>query len=792
MKRTIYKNVKATFKSKWLQLTAIGIIIMMSSFIYTTMSYSVSSLEIPTMAYLEKYIQEDFSIEMLEIMTERELVEHHAREAIPPEVFTLSGLSHYDQLLFRKLIASRIKTVKDIYPYLELELRELKRLYFDYSGQNHQAMLVKDAASINLSYIEKGKKPEREHEIAVSRIYAEKNNLQIGDTLAIGHIDYTISGYVLFPDYTFPMFDRSFLIDNSKQTLILATDRTFQAINGQNIYRLSGLVADGKKEDFKTKVIDTVSDHPELDFILTVVLTENQMRSGAIYDELKGGRVFSLGFSIIIAVIAMVMVTLLVHRILKAQRAQIGLIRSLGYKSKEIAVPFITFILLLVMPLLVSGYFSGIYSAGPMRDLYLDFYILPSEALYQSWFVFASAIVVPLLVFVLLSTLIIQKMLSVKPLDLLNPNREEDITRLTRAANYLLKKVRPKTRFKYLYILNNSAKFFTFFVGIMFSTILIFIGFSMSGIVERMTTATFEKTEYQYQAYIDIARGLPDIQEGQEKFLSYPNASFEDTSITAVGLGKDNRLFNLFDAKDENITAKIEEGIIVTRSLSIKQDILPGDILDVSIANRTYPLTVKGVAEDYSADVIYSEIEALSKMISDGQDSSLFSGIYSRQKPDSDFYAVVLDKSAVADQALLMQQFIAYTVNFLIAISCLTAILILFVLTTMTVEDNYYNISLLKVMGYSKKEVNSMILDSYLIYSVFSFLLSTPIALIFLEWINKFFIINYDLVFPFELRLIHIMMTLVILLAIFFAGTWNAKNKAGKISLQETLKAYRE
>jgi len=792
MKKTLYNNVKATFKSKWLQLTAIGIIIMMSSLIYTTMSYSVSSLEMPTMAYLEEYVQEDFSIEVLEIMTVQELLEQHIKESIPPGIFTLNDLRRYDQALFRALITDRIEAVENIYPYLELELRELKQFYYNHAGQNHQALLVKDAEIINLSYIEKGIKPEQDHEIAISRIYAKKNSLEIGDTLTIEKADYTISGFVLFPDYTFPMFDNTFLIDNSMQTLILTTENTFQAISGHNIYRLSGLIAEDKKDDFKSQVIDTIYDQPELDFVLSVVLTENQMRSGAIYDELKGGRVFSLGFSIIIAGITMVMVSLLVHRILKAQRAQIGVIRALGYKSKEIAIPFIIFILLLVLPLLIVGYFIGLLAAGPMRDLYLDFYLLPTEALYQNWLVFTTAIIAPLLVFVILSVLIIHNMLSIKPLDLLNPDREGEVNRLTRTANYLLKKVRPKTKFKYLYILKNSTKFFAFFTGILFSTILIFIAFAMNGLVERMTTATFENTEYQYQAYIDITKGLPVIQEDQEKFLSYPNAALGKISLTAMGLEIDNQLYNLYNDKGENITRKIKNGVVVTKSLSIKQNILPGDMLDISIASRTYPLEVKGITEDYSADLLYFEIEALSNMVTGGKDETLFSGIYTDQKPTGDFYAVIIDKEAIADQALLMQRFMDYTVNFFIAISCLIAVLILFVLTTMAVEDNYYNISLLKVMGYRKKEVNAMILDSYLIYTILSFLISIPLALIFLSWTSDFFTTNYDLVFPFEIRLIQILMALGILLAVFFAGTWNAKKKAAGISLQETLKAYRE
>ena len=49
--------------------------------------------------------------------------------------------------------------------------------------------------------------------------------------------------------------------------------------------------------------------------------------------------------------------------------------------------------------------------------------------------------------------------------------------------------------------------------------------------------------------------------------------------------------------------------------------------------------------------------------------------------------------------------------------------------TAFTVERNYYAISLLKVLGYSRREVNSMILDSYLVYSLLCYALSMPIAL---------------------------------------------------------------
>jgi putative ABC transport system permease protein len=110
----------------------------------------------------------------------------------------------------------------------------------------------------------------------------------------------------------------------------------------------------------------------------------------------------------------------------------------------------------------------------------------------------------------------------------------------------------------------------------------------------------------------------------------------------------------------------------------------------------------------------------------------------------------------------------------------------------MTVEDNYYNISLLKVMGYSKKEVSSMVLDSYLAYTIISFIASIPITLVALGWMVEFFAQGYGMVIPFEFRSVHALYGFIIIMVIFYGGTYAGKRKINKIALQEVLKAYGE
>ena len=54
----LLKNVIKTLRKKWMQLVAIGFIIILSSATYTMMFYGLSGIEEPTEAYLSDYNQE--------------------------------------------------------------------------------------------------------------------------------------------------------------------------------------------------------------------------------------------------------------------------------------------------------------------------------------------------------------------------------------------------------------------------------------------------------------------------------------------------------------------------------------------------------------------------------------------------------------------------------------------------------------------------------------------------------------------------------------------------------------
>ena len=159
--------------------------------------------------------------------------------------------------------------------------------------------------------------------------------------------------------------------------------------------------------------------------------------------------------------------------------------------------------------------------------------------------------------------------------------------------------------------------------------------------------------------------------------------------------------------------------------------------------------------------------------------------------PEDD-YKVIIKKSDILKQSEIMQRFVKVAVYGLIIVAVILAVIILYILTTLTVEDNIYSISLLKVMGFNKAEIRSMILNSYLTYCVFAYLLSVPITMNLLNLMTWYLSHEFNMYMPMEINLPGILIGFLLIFGIYLMGTINANRKINNISLQEVLKVYTE
>jgi putative ABC transport system permease protein len=781
----LLKNVLKTLQGKWMQLSAIGIIVIFSSMLYTMMFYGLSGIAEPTITYLEKSNQEDFSVEMLSMVTPEESQYPIVRNLLSKGIYTLSDVKKIEPVTFQKIIDSRIESFEKVYSDFSLELRQYKTLDFEYKGKSNKALIAKDSKKINLTYMEEGVKPSKDNEVALNKIYADKNSIKIGDSFVLKNKAYKVTGYVLFPDYTLPTFDNTFNVDTGLQVLVLLTDREYEDISAKESFRLSGINLTGSE-------IDTAYDKDKLPFVTQIITTATNMRSGAIYDELSQGRVTGLGIGIFIAAIAVIIVSIMMSNLLHSERGQIGILKAMGYRRLEIAMPYFLSVVSMAFLMLIIGYIIGSAYAEPLKRLYLDFYLLPEANIDQSITVFATAIFVPLFFFAAFSGAIIYKMLGEGPLELLRPHETTSLNWLSKYISRLLTRAKGKTKFKYLHAIRSTGSFVIFFIGIMFSTLLITFSFMMNGMMDRMTVGYLHNVDYKYQSYADFTKRIPEPKIGEEKFLIYPFAYIGDKVVSLEGLSPNNTLYKLYNDTGEDITRYIQNYAVITKQLSLKLGINEGDTIKIKVNKEYYSFTVRGITDEYTSDQVYLNISKLSNMVSENKSSRLYSGIYSTSEPSSEYYNMIISKEGIIEQSKSMANYTDFMINIMIWSSAIISASILFVLTSFTVEKNYYAISLLKVLGYKRREVNSMILNSYFVYALISYAASMPVALAILKWMENLFLAEYGIIIPLKFNPADMLKGLAILVVIFLAGTYASRRKIGKIPLQEVLKTYGE
>lgn len=778
--KVLFKNVYKSFFNKKFQLLAVAVIRFLASFLYTTMFLTTSSLQVKVDEYSTDYEIEDFSISTIDFLTSDEISNLDSAILTSDFNFTLTQLRSIDYSTYNELMNQRIKTIEETYESnYRLMLREGKVLTFgSYSLRSYFS-----SDDINKTYLENGRFPVIDNEVCLNKTFLKNHDFKIDDQIIFDGVEYTIVGEVLFVDYSLAIIDNQMLIDMENSGVALFTDNQLENLKGQEFIYLSGIYDNEKI--FQKEVIDEFNDNP-LEFVNSITLTKNQIRSGAIIEEINGGQATTLGLAIMISLLAVLTVAIITYKMLNSEKQQIGLLKAIGYKNIEITIPYIIMLTLISLPMLLFGYFVGTKIAYNLKSLYLSVYMLPDTIIETNFKVLITAIFVPFVFIIGLSYLIIKHMLDKKALSLLTNNENSKTTKLSIFTNSVLKNTKATTRFKYSYLTQSLGKLAVFIIGIFSASLLLVMTLMIYGFSDRMIGDFYSSKEYQYEAVVDFSKEIPELVDGEEKFLD-GQVFIDDNAIMVKGLDIDNKLYRVYDNNDD-ITEKLEYGAIINKALALELGLNKNDSIILKFQDKEINTIIVDVSDNGSSATLYLKRNLLGKLYGN---EDLYSGVYSKNMI-SDKYKVVINKQNILDQAESMNGFMNIAIGIMIGTSLLISILILYILTTLTVEDNYYSISLLKVIGYSKKEIRKMILSAYLTYSVLAYLISIPITIITMNYGISILSSYYGMYISLEFGMVKGLIGLVCIVVIYLLGSFHADRELRNIPLQEVLKEYQE
>lgn len=657
-------------------------------------------------------------------------------------------------------------------------------------SDNKTLRIFSENTKVNLPAIVEGK-PLSYGDILIDPSYAKANKLKIGDSIKIYNKNFTISGLMSLPNYIYPLKAESDIINDPKSFgIAVISKKDFNSLNkGNSLYdiRFNG---DRNNLDDKISQFKNYLRNENI-IILSWMNVVDNPRVTYFTAKLKGIDSMSSSMPIAVLLLTCILTGIVMIRMLKREAVIIGTLYALGYKKREIMKHYLLYPMVISVLGGILGTILGVLTLKPMMTYYVSYFNIPVGTLSFDITYIIISILLPVVFLIVSSYFIVNKSLKNSPIELMRGGNEKNkVGFIERKVK--LDKLNFKTKFRIREQLRSLPRSSFLLLGIIMATMLLLMGFAAKSSMDSLIKDSFNdafKYNYHY-VFNSVQNGNP---EKGEAFSEIPFSLKSDSKVNFTVYGvSDNSKYISFKDKSGNILKSDKN--IITRPLADKLKIKPNDTIKVinRLDSKEYNITVDSIAETYVGQYIYIPLDKLNEMLKFPTES--YMGLWSTEKidiPESKLLATVTidDMKNAFDIMTKPLQAVIGGISFM---SFVIGLIVIYVVTSLIIEENKENISLMKVLGYKKKEVYSIILNSSSFIVVIGYILGVPLLLISLRALFKSITKDMNISFPVTIDYIYVLIGFIIIYLTYELSKLLSRRKINKISMAEALKSRME
>lgn len=790
----LFKNILRTISQKPLQFFALMILITMSSFTYVTLYTGISSVEYFLDEYTSQTNQEDFLV-VLTAPNEQAIRAMIAKQGVGME--DLVGKSKTEMM----------KTYEyNLVDYYEDKIDALSkrfnatiegRFYRDVIDESNEISntfrFIKPTEIVNSTYVLEGALPKSDTDIAVFKQYGEANDLSVGDSLTINDQDYTISAFVAVPDYIYPIFSYdSPLFESNRETIAIVTEEVYDSLPEKQWVLYSGYFNDEVDIEATVKQMSGISG-------VSYAISKNQnVRISTVDGDLASNELLSNTFSALLLVMCIVVIILILRKRINADRVQIGVLKAMGYSRLTITLNYLTYPLLAALCGTFIGSCLGIGMSSYVSNSYMTNYIVPNVQTYLTKEVLVGGVITPLIVVSISSFIILMILLRQSPLELMKESSHLKVSRTSQFISNLLKPLKFESRFKYAIAFRNIGKILSLFVIVLVASIFLVFASIMFKSVENIVEKAFGTVNYDYQIKYSKLMNAP-YSIAESPFLEYSinplkktrnNEEVEyesSTNFVLYGIDPYNIINPLYNAEGEDITIAARQGVLINEFIARAYDLEIGDWLTFEVKGRSLVYPVSGIVDHYNGPMIYTNMKKLAHDLN--LERGVYNGLWSNQRPATETgISYVFSISDLARNIEVGMEMIRVSLSIMLVISIILGCIIMILITNFIIDDNQKQISILKVMGYSEKEISKMVLTVYFPFVILAYLISVPITRSAIDFVMNQIAAQLPMAIPTDFTFIQAIGGLSVILITYFIAMKCSKFQLDKISLHEVLK----
>lgn len=583
-----------------------------------------------------------------------------------------------------------------------------------------------------------GSLPEDINEIAIDRMYAENNDIKVQDTITVGSRILKVTGLVALSDYSSLFSDNSdTMFDSLKFGVGVVSQKCFDAYDDTHIHYVYSWLYDNKPEDDKEAklmaddFVKTISENAILVNYIPQYINQAIHFTG---DDIGSDRSMMIVLLYVLIVIMAFVFAVTTNNTIVKEANVIGTLRASGYTRGELLRHYI---LLPIIVTIFGALVGNILGYTVFKDIfvatYYGSYSFPTYHTLWNADAFLLTTVVPVIIMLVINIVIIGCRLKLSPLKFLR----RDLSGKQKKKAMRLPAFGFFNRFRLRIIIQNMPNYITLFIGILFANVLLLFGIMLGPMLthyqNEITDKLIAKHQYVLKALVDVDDNA--AEKYCVKTLATIEGRLKSEDVLVYGV-KDNSIY-----ADINTASLKDNEVYITNGYADKFRIKKGDkiTLKEKYDDNEYEFTVKDMYDYPSSFAIFMS-DAAFKNVFDKSDD-YYSGYFSDNILDIDekYVATQITLDDLTKVSRQLDRSMGETFNLVKIFAVVLFAVLMFLLTKLIVEKNTTSISMVKILGYSNREISRLYVTSTTIVVVLSVALSIGLSVIIMNYLFRVF-----------------------------------------------------
>lgn len=729
---------------------------------------------------------------------------------------------------------------------VSLELEEFANYQPDSDDESSYGIIKYNSKDqINKVILEAGNMPEKNGEVLIQPQALAQEGLKIGDTLKVDNVDYKISGTGYLVEYLMPSDFANNMIypDFDKFMPIVMSASSYDQIEKNDSNFTFNKIYKGKffnykdKQKKRDKIYEKMTNYKpihipvlddagkpqitktgklivkEVNRFMFALDREFNPTISSVKQEIQGSKTTFVFLASLLSIITIFLATILVNSVFKAQRREIGIMKAEGISIFKLGLGFAFYITAIIVSGGVIGAYLSTFAATAFRNLYAKTFMLKDYMITTNTvgLVINDLVKIGIVMIIVIYFISIRKNLKAPTLNLIKNINSEKLPKHN--TGKIFKKLTFIRKYQLNLLLRNISKTILLTFAVIISSFLLLLGALMYSSVHNMMDNMYgENFKFSYVVMYSenniknedevengmISQGTKLISVPRENELEEPLTGNESVTFEAYDFDQTTTV-NLRDTDGNQITNDYD-GAIASSGFMKNYNLQIGDTITVrnpyEIDGDNVEIKIVAETDDFYLPYVYMPLDLYQKtfnirddMINGFQATTELTPAIKKQILSDDPQAFVYEAADMEDMLGDSLHILNIAIVIIASLASIIAFVALYSITSVIIESNSKTISVMKVLGYSSKEVRKMTIGIYKWLVIIIYLISIPFLQFSIQSAVNAAMKDMDFTIPIHLNIPISLLGLVVIFIVYLIASSLTYRKIEKIKLAESLKA---